>query len=85
MSMLAYARSLVNRDSIVTRLSEISVPALVIVGEENAALPVHCPEEIAAELPDARPVVVPEAGHLSALEQPAIVAEEMCRFLRPLK
>lgn len=84
-SMLLYARCLVNRDSIVARLSEIRVPALVIVGQEDAALPVHCSEEIAAELPDARLVVVPEAGHLSALEQPAIIAEEMCRFLRALK
>jgi 3-oxoadipate enol-lactonase len=85
MSMLLYARCLVNRDSIVSRLGEVSVPALVIVGEEDAALPVYCAEEIAAGLPDARLVVVPEAGHLSALEQPTIIADEMCRFLRALK
>lgn len=85
MSMLLYARCLVSRDSIVSRLGKVSVPALVMVGEEDTALPVHYAEEIAAELPDAQLVIVPEAGHLSALEHPTFVAEKMCRFLRALK
>ncbi len=80
-SMLMYARCLARRDSIVNRLGEVSVPTLVMVGEEDISLPMRYAEEIAAEVPDAELVVVPGAGHLSALEQPQFVAEEMCRFL----
>jgi pimeloyl-ACP methyl ester carboxylesterase len=76
--------ALVRRDSVLERLHEISVPTLVIVGEEDASLPVGCSREIAQAIEGASLVVVPRAGHLSTLEQPEIVARAMRDFIRGL-
>lgn len=80
-SMLRYVKCLLQRDSVVRQLAEVDRPALVMVGEEDETLPRGCAEEIAASLPQARLVVVPGAGHLSALEQPQLVSDALCRFI----
>jgi pimeloyl-ACP methyl ester carboxylesterase len=49
------------------------VPTLVLVGSEDLLTPPSHSEAIAAELPDAELVVVPEAGHLVLLERPELV------------
>jgi pimeloyl-ACP methyl ester carboxylesterase len=74
--------ALVRRDSVIDRLGEIEVPALVVVGEEDRSLPPPCSEEIAAALPNAKLVRIPMAGHLSALEQPEPVTSAILDFLR---
>jgi 3-oxoadipate enol-lactonase len=84
-SMLEYASALLSRDSVLGRLADISVPTLVIVGEEDTSLPRRYSDEIAAGIPGAKLVVVPSAGHLSALEQPDIVTDEMHGFLASLQ
>jgi len=80
-SMLAGLDALVKRDSILPKLPEISVPALVVVGNEDASLPVPLSRRIADALPDAEFVEIDGAGHLSALEQPERVNETIDRFL----
>ena len=81
-SRLHYVKCLVRRDSVLDRLPEIGVPVLVIVGEEDASLPPERSRAIVARVRGARLAVLPEAGHLTALERPELVTEEMCRFLR---
>lgn len=73
--------ALVRRDSVVERLPEIGVPTLVIVGAEDASLPVGCSRQISEGIPDSSLLIVPESGHLSALEQPEAVADAMAGFL----
>lgn len=85
-SILRLLPALVRRDSVVDRLPEIEVPALVMVGEEDRALPPACSEEIAAGLGcsvvgPTELIRVPTAGHLLALEQPEIVTGAMLEFL----
>jgi len=75
---------LVKRPSIVSELANVRVPSLVIVGEEDASLPVPISQEIANALPNASLVVIPGAGHLSALEKPEAVTEAMLGFLDSL-
>jgi pimeloyl-ACP methyl ester carboxylesterase len=48
----------------------ITVPTLVIVGEEDALTPVEDSRALAAGITDATLVVLPRAGHLSNLEAP---------------
>ena len=84
-SMLEYAGCLLRRDSILNRLWDISVPTVVMVGDEDTSLPPKYSEEIAAGIPGARLVVIPAAGHLSALEQPGMVTDEMVRFLNSVQ
>jgi pimeloyl-ACP methyl ester carboxylesterase len=80
-SMLLTLRALVRRDSVVDQLAAVAVPSVVIVGEEDASLPPHLSQQIVDALPMASLVVIPGAGHLSALEKPDEVTRAMLAFL----
>jgi len=73
--------ALLARDSVLDQLDRIRVPALVITGEEDKAIPPFLTERTAAALPEASLVRIPRAGHLSTLEQPEAVTEAMLAFL----
>lgn len=76
---------LIVREDITDRLSEIGVPALVVHGEQDAAIPVHRAEELVAGLPDARPLVlVSGAGHAANLTHPEPVNQAIRAFLDSL-
>lgn len=49
-------------------------PVAVVVGDEDTVTPVEAAEHLVATAEGARLVVVPQAGHLSSVEQPAAVA-----------
>lgn len=55
-------------------LAAFANPVAVVVGDEDALTPVAAAEHMAAAARDAQLVVVPRAGHMSAVEQPAAVA-----------
>jgi 3-oxoadipate enol-lactonase len=80
-SVLRGLDALMQRDSLLARLPQISVPALVLVGEEDRSLPPSLARRIHDLLPDSGLVQIPAAGHLSALEQPATVNEAILDFL----
>ena len=80
-SLLLTLDSLMSRHSLLARLPTIDIPALVMVGEEDAALPPEHSRAIAAGLPRATLDIVPNAGHLSTLEQPDVVNAAMSAFL----
>lgn len=53
------------------RLREIGVPCMALVGADDIAMPPAFSRTLAENLPDCRLVEIPDAGHLSNLEQPA--------------
>ncbi|WP_448061546.1 alpha/beta fold hydrolase [Cellulomonas hominis] len=55
-------------------LATLDGPALVLVGAQDEVTPLSAARAMADALPHARLVVAPDAGHLSALEDPAEVA-----------
>ena len=57
-------------------------PALVIVGDQDAATPPAAAEAIARHWPGARLVVLADASHLSNMEQPAAFNAAVLGFLR---
>ena len=63
-------------------LSAITCPTLVLVGDGDAATPPALSQEIAAAIPGARLVVVPDCGHMSTLERPQAVAEALVDWMR---
>lgn len=65
-------------------LGEIDVPVLIVAGEQDAIVPPAEAEAMAAALPNARLVRIPNAGHLVALERPDEVARELVAFLAGL-
>jgi pimeloyl-ACP methyl ester carboxylesterase len=62
------------------RLAQITVPALVVVGARDRANHAGA-RELAAGLPHARHVVVPEAGHLWCLSEPRRFADLVGDFV----
>lgn len=62
-------------------LAAIGCPTVVIVGAQDVLTPPDRAAEIAAGLPNARQVVVPDCGHLSTLEQPEAVTRALTAFL----
>jgi pimeloyl-ACP methyl ester carboxylesterase len=66
------------------RLGAVSVPALVMVGEDEYPPLREQAEVLASGIPRARQVVIPRAGHMAHFEQPDAVAEAVCGFLAEL-
>ena len=63
-------------------LRDIRAPTLVLVGAEDELTPVDMSRAMAEALPDAQLVVIPEAAHLSPLEQPSVANEALVPWLR---
>jgi 3-oxoadipate enol-lactonase len=66
-------------------LGEIDVPALVVVGEEDEVTPVSESELMGARLADSRLVRIPEAGHLSCMENPVAFSTALASFLSEIR
>ncbi len=76
--------AVMRRDDLLGRLGEIRCPTLVIVGDEDLPLPIQKSQRIADGIGGAELVVVPRAGHLSAVEQPQAVNVALTGFLARL-
>ena len=67
--------------NVTSRLAEIRIPALVIVGEHDPGTPPAMAREIHENLPGSELVVLPSAAHLSNLEQPQAFDAALGDFL----
>ena len=65
-------------------LRRVAIPALVVVGAEDALSRGAC-EVLARALPDARLVVVPDAGHVVNLAQPRAFDAALAAFLAEIE
>ena len=63
-------------------LAAIRCPTLVLVGEQDAVTPPERAAEIANGIPGARLVIVPDCGHMSAVERPEKVTGALVELLR---
>jgi len=62
-------------------LVDIEVPTVVIVGRQDQATPLPRSQEMAADIANARLVVLEECGHMAPLEKPAEVSASLRRWL----
>ena len=63
-------------------LDSIRCPTVVVVGADDQLTPVALAEEIADGISDAELVSIPDAGHLSPLENPEAVTAGLEEWLR---
>lgn len=82
-SVRRFARMLAGRDDIGEALSRLRMPITAIVGLEDRALPVERARGLRGLLPAATWCEIPDAGHLAAVETPALVTEAIERQLAP--
>jgi pimeloyl-ACP methyl ester carboxylesterase len=67
-----------------TTVLEISQPALVITGADDQLIPPSESETLARGLQDSRLEILPNAGHLSNLEQPELFNGAVKDYLRTM-
>lgn len=65
---------------VTARLGEIKVPCLALVGADDIAMPVAFSEILAKGIPGCKMAVIPDAGHLSNLEQPEAFNRALANF-----
>ena len=83
-AVVAALEAMKQRSDATEDLAGLDVPTLVLVGDKDATAPVDVAEEMAQQLPNARLAVIPDAGHLSNLEQPEAFNAELKAFLDEL-
>lgn len=67
-----------------TTLQGLAIPTLLLLGDAEPLEAVAACERLAAALTSARVVSVPDSGHRISMEQPEVLAREVCRFLEGL-
>jgi pimeloyl-ACP methyl ester carboxylesterase len=65
-------------------VARIETPALVLCGSTDVMTPPKFSESLAQSLPHARLTLIPNAGHMVALEAPEAVTAAVVDFLRTL-
>jgi len=68
----------------ISRLSEIHVPTLALVGEQDVPDILASADVLVRGLPDAQKVVMPAAAHLPSMEQPELFNRLTLDFLASL-
>jgi 3-oxoadipate enol-lactonase len=63
------------------RLPAISIPTLVVVGEEDQGTPVAASRAINDKIKGSELVIIPAAAHLSNMEQPEVFTGAITKFL----
>ena len=63
-------------------INQISLPTLVMAGEQDTSTPPKYARYLAERIPNAELVLIPEAGHLMPLEAPEQVNAALLNFLR---
>ncbi len=80
----AYARqqtSIMGRADSRADLKNITIPTLVLTGDEDKLIPRELSLEIAYGIAGAVLVIVPESGHMAPLEQPQAVSAALAKWL----
>jgi len=80
-AMIFGGRHLLNGWTVMNRLGEITVPALIIAGREDFIFPPEHQRELAAGIPQARLQIIERAGHNPHAEQPAQVMQAVRDFI----
>jgi len=74
-------RALLGRPDAWPGLADIGCPVLVAVGRQDGWSPLAQHEQMAAALPDAKLVVIEDAGHFAPIEQPDATAAALRQWI----
>lgn len=75
----------VSREGFLAELGKISLPTLVLVGDEDMATPPPMAERICKAIPGALQVLIPRAGHSCTIENPDGINAALDTFLAGLE
>lgn len=72
-----------DRFDILSRVADIHLPALVISGNSDRLTPPKYGDYLTAKITGARHVIIPDAGHMMALEFPGAFVAHVVSFMEP--
>ena len=81
-AIAAAHRGMAVRPDMTSLLPSIRIPTLVLCGEHDSISPVAEMKIIAEQIPNAKFVVIPNAGHMAPMEQPETVNAAIRQFMR---
>lgn len=74
-----------DRFSLVQEMSRLKQPVLIMNGEFDPLFPANLSVILAAQIPNGRGLIIPEASHLIELDKPQMVATRLNLFIRGQK
>jgi len=80
-SIVAASLAMADRQDSTDLLPKIHCPTLIITGEQDTLTPPALAHEMAAQIPQATVRILPQAGHLSNLEQPAVFNQVLTEYV----
>ncbi len=80
-AIAAAQRGMAARPDVTSMLPTISVPTLIVVGAEDAISPPQEMRAIADAIPNAEYIEIPDAGHMTTMENPDAVNEALVQIL----
>lgn len=80
-SMVTLNHTIFGRASLMERLHRLTMPTLVMVGQADQARPPQEAKLMVEHIPGSDYFVIPNAGHISNLEQPQVVNQMLQKFL----
>jgi pimeloyl-ACP methyl ester carboxylesterase len=75
----------IDRAGVSGEIGRITLPTLIIVGDQDVATPPARAERIRTLIPGSKLVVIPGAGHSSTIEEPEAVNRALVEFLRDVR
>jgi pimeloyl-ACP methyl ester carboxylesterase len=83
--LIGALKAMREREDSTSLLSTIDVPTLVVGGRDDQLMPVGTARELAGRIPGAQFTLIPEAGHVTPLEQPIALSRVVGEFLESLR
>ncbi|HYG38124.1 MAG TPA: alpha/beta fold hydrolase [Cytophagales bacterium] len=74
--------AMARRSETTSILKKIKVPTLILVGEHDTVTPLSVAENLKDKIPNASLEIIPNAGHLTNLENPKVFNEKLVGFLK---
>lgn len=81
-AIAAAQRGMATRPDMTNFLPTINLPTLILAGVEDALIPPTEMQQIADTIPHGQYVEIPNAGHMTTIENPEAVNEALLRFLK---
>ena len=81
-TLVSTLKALAERKDTCALLKDISVPTLIICGESDSITPLAKSQQLNTEIKSSVLKVIPEAGHLSNVEQPDIFNKYLSEFVQ---
>lgn len=84
-TVVKLGEAIFGRENLLEDMDKIKVPILFMVGEEDIPRPIFESQKMNVLVKGSKLVIIPKAGHISSLENPNFVTEQIFDFLKNLK